>query len=390
MARGAVLRLLVVLAITVGLVYYIRRRLVIDTGLTGWKKLALTIVIAMLPAPLIVINLLNPAGPPKVSGWLAWPTYIGQALIMLAFIALLAIDVARLVAWAARKALKSAPLDPSRRQALARITGGVAAGAVVGHVAYGVSRALGDAEIVDVPVTLAKLPKQLDGFTIVQLTDIHVGGTIQRAFVEELVERTMALKPDLIALTGDFVDGSVEELAPHMAPFAKLAAPHGVFFITGNHEYYSGADAWIAHWREMGVRVLRNERVSIEREGGAFDLAGVDDHGAFRYPGHGMDLDKALAGRDESRALVLLAHQPRQVHVAAKHGVDLQLSGHTHGGQVWPWHYIVSIQQGGLVAGRYQIGPTQLYVSRGAGYWGPPVRVGAPPEITRVRLVAPA
>lgn len=385
-----VLRLLVVLAITVGLVYYIRRRLVVDTGLRGWKKTALTIGVALLPAPLIVINLLNPAGPPTVRGWIAWPTYIGQALIMLAFAALLAIDVARLVTWGARRAMKSTPLDPSRRQALARITGGVAAGAVVGHVAYGMTRALGDAEVVDVPVTLAKLPKQLDGFTIVQLTDIHVGGTIGKELVEELVARTMALKPDLIALTGDFVDGSVEELSPHVEPFRKLAAPHGVYFITGNHEYYSGADAWIAKWREMGVRVLRNERVSIERDGGAFDLAGVDDHGAHRYPGHGMDLDKALAGRDASRALVLLAHQPRQAREAAKHGVDLQLSGHTHGGQVWPWHYIVSVQQGGLVAGRYQLGDTQLYVSRGAGYWGPPVRVGAPPEITRVRLVSPA
>jgi len=385
---STVLRLLFILAVTAGLVYYIRRRLVVDTGLTGWKKRALTIWIALLPAPLIILNLINPSGPPKVTGWLAWPTYIGQALIMLMFVALLAVDLGRLATWGVRKALKSTPLDPSRRQALARITGAAVSTVVVGHVAYGVSRALGDADIVDVPVTLAKLPKQLDGFTIVQLTDVHVGGTIQREFVEELVARTMALKPDLIALTGDFVDGSVEELAPHIAPFAKLSAPHGVYFITGNHEYYSGADAWIAKWREMGVRVLRNERVSIERDGAAFDLAGVDDHGGYRYRGHGMDLPKALESRDPSRALVLLAHQPRQVHVAAKHGVDLQLSGHTHGGQVWPWHYIVSLQQGGLVAGRYRIGDTQLYVSRGAGYWGPPVRVGAPPEITKVRLLA--
>ncbi|MGE0396996.1 MAG: metallophosphoesterase [Kofleriaceae bacterium] len=384
------LRLLFFLSITAALIYYIRRRLVVDTAIAGWKKHALTAVLVLLPAPLVLINLFNPGGPPKVTGPLAWPTYIGQALIMLLFAALLAIDVGKLVTWLTRKALKSTPLDPSRRQALARITGGVAAGAVVGHVAYGVSRALGDAEVVDVPVTLAKLPKQLDGFTIVQLTDVHVGGTIQKEFIEELVERTMALKPDLIALTGDFVDGSVEELAEHVAPFAKLSAPHGVYFITGNHEYYSGADQWIAKWRELGVRVLRNERVAIERDGVGFDLAGVDDHGAHKYRDHGMDLAKAVAGRDESRALVLLAHQPRQVHVAAKHGVDLQLSGHTHGGQVWPWHYIVSIQQGGLLSGRYQIGGTQLYVSRGAGYWGPPVRVGAPPEITRVRLVSVA
>ena len=375
---------------TAGLIYYIRRRLVVDTGLTGWKKGVLTIWIGMLPAPLIVLNILNAGGPPTISGPLAWPTYIGQALIMLTFAALLVVDVARLLVWGVRRATRATPLDPSRRQALARITGAAVSTAVVGHVAYGATRALGDAQVVDVPVTLPKLPEQLDGFTIVQLTDVHVGGTIQKELVEELVARTMALRPDIIALTGDFVDGSVEQLAPHVAPFAKLSAPHGVYFITGNHEYYSGADAWIAKWRELGVRVLRNERVSIERDGAAFDLAGVDDHGAHKYPGHGMDVAKAVAGRDPSRALVLLAHQPRQVHVAAKHGVDLQLSGHTHGGQVWPWHYIVSLQQGGLLAGRYQIGDTQLYVSRGAGYWGPPVRVGAPPEITRVRLLSGA
>lgn len=384
------LRLLFVLAITALLVLYIRRRLVVDTGLRGWKKGVLTIWIGMLPAPLIVLNIINAGGPPKVFGPLAWPTYIGQALIMLTFAALLVIDVTKLVTWIARRALKATPIDPSRRQALARITGGVATAAVVGHVGYGVTRALGDAEIVDVPVTLPKLPKQLDGFTIVQLTDVHVGGTIRKEFIEELVARTMELAPDLIALTGDFVDGSVEELAPHVAPFAKLSAPHGVYFITGNHEYYSGADAWIAKWRELGITVLRNERVSIERDGGAFDLAGVDDHGAHKWRDHGMDMAKAVEGRDTSRALVLLAHQPRQVHVAAKHGVDLQLSGHTHGGQVWPWHYIVGIQQGGLVAGMYKIKDTQLYVSRGAGYWGPPVRVGAPPEITKVRLLSVA
>jgi predicted MPP superfamily phosphohydrolase len=362
----------------------------VDTGLTGWKKSVLTIWIGLLPAPLIVLNIVNAGGPPTIFGPLAWPTYIGQALIMLTFGALLVIDVARLVVWIARKAMKSTPIDPSRRQALARITGAAVTTAVVGHVAYGVTRALGDADVVDVPVTLPKLPKQLDGFTIVQLTDVHVGGTIQKEFIEELVARTMELKPDLIALTGDFVDGSVEELSPHVAPFAKLKAPHGVYFITGNHEYYSGADAWIAKWESLGIRVLRNERVSIERDGGAFDLAGVDDHGAHKWKNHGMDVAKAVEGRDTSRALVLLAHQPRQVHVAAKHGVDLQLSGHTHGGQVWPWHYIVGIQQGGLVAGMYKIKDTQLYVSRGAGYWGPPVRVAAPPEITKVRLLSVA
>lgn len=380
------LRALVFFAIFAFVLGFIRQRLIVNTGLHGRARTAAYVLLALLALPLIIVNLMKLGAPPTLAGVLAWPTYIGQAMLMLTFAALLVADVVRLVVWIVRRARKEEPMDPSRRQALARITGGVVTTAVVAHVGYGVTRALGDAEVVDVEITLAKLPKALDGFTIVQLTDVHVGGTIGKEFIDEMCARAMALKPDMFALTGDFIDGSVAELSPHMGAFESLVAPHGVYFTTGNHEYYSGVDPWIAWWRSIGVRVLRNERVSIERDGSAFDLAGVDDHGADKYPGHGMDLPKALQGRDESRALVLMAHQPRQVHVAAKHGVDLQISGHTHGGQVWPWHYIVALQQGGFVAGRYQVGNTQLYVSRGAGYWGPPVRVGAPPEITRYIL----
>lgn len=290
--------------------------------------------------------------------------------------------------WLVRKARHRPDLpDPSRRVALSRITGGLVATAAVGHTGYGLVRAFTDAEVVDVPVVLPRLPAALDGFTILQLTDLHIGGTIGRSFIESLVQRSNAIGADLIALTGDFVDGTVAQLADAVAPLAKLRAAHGVYFVTGNHEYYSGAGPWLAHLSALGIRVLRNERVTIARGGDAFDLAGIDDHGAGSFlPDHGPDLDRALAGRDRTRALVLLAHQPRQVRAAARYDVDLQLSGHTHGGQVWPWHYAVALQQGGLLAGRYQIGATQLYVSRGPAYWGPPVRVGAPPEITRVIL----
>jgi predicted MPP superfamily phosphohydrolase len=337
--------------------------------------------------PMVWLNLTGGGGPPRATGAFAWPTFIGWVLFAFTFVAVLVSDIVRGIVWVTRRAMRKPPLDPSRRQALARITGGVIGTAVVGHVGYGMTRALGDVEIVDVPVTLTRLPRALDGFTIVQLTDLHIGGTIGRPFVAELVERTNALGGDLIALTGDFVDGTVDDLRDAFAPLGGLRAAHGVYFVTGNHEYYSGADPWIAHIASLGIRVLRNERVAITRDGASFDLAGIDDHGA-KASGHGPDLARALAGRDPARAVVLLAHQPRQVRVAAKHDVDLQLSGHTHGGQVWPWHYFVALQQGGLLAGRYTRGPTQLYVSRGPGYWGPPVRVGAPPEITRVILRA--
>lgn len=268
--------------------------------------------------------------------------------------------------------------DMARRRFLARITGGAAVTVASASVAKGMTTARGTHEIVDIEVTLAKLPASLDGFTIVQLTDLHVGLTIDRHFVQRVVDHANELSPDLIALTGDFVDGKVEDLRDEIAPLSNLRAKHGVFAVTGNHEYYSGHEPWVSEISMLGVRYLRNDRVSIE----GFDLIGVDDISV------GEDFARAVAGRDPSRALVALAHQPRQVKRAARHGVDLQLSGHTHGGQIWPWHYVVKLQQGGLLAGRYQHGGTQLYVSRGCGYWGPPVRLLAPLEITRVILRA--
>lgn len=376
---------LVILGLLFSFVWW---RLVRRTGLTGGARIAATAGLVLLVLPMAWVMATGPGGAPRIGGWFAWPTFIGWALFAFLFVALLLVDLGRVVGWLGRKvSRRPAPVDHGRRQALARIAGGVVTTAVVGHVGYGVTRALGDAEVVDVPITLTRLPAALDGFTIVQLTDLHVGGTIGRAFIEELVARTNALAPDLIVLTGDLLDGSVAELRADVAPLADLRAPHGVYMVTGNHEYYSGADAWLAHFTTLGIRPLRNERVEIARAGGAFDLAGIDDHSAHRLAkGHGADLPRALAGRDPRRAVVLLAHQPRQVRVAAKHDVDLQLSGHTHGGQVWPWHYLVKLQQGGLLAGRYQYGDTQLYVTRGCGYWGPPVRVLAPLEITRVIL----
>lgn len=251
------------------------------------------------------------------------------------------------------------------------------------------SKSLATHEVVDVDVVLPRLAPELDGFTIVQLSDLHVGPTIDHRFVQDLVDRCGDLGADLYALTGDLVDGAPARYRAAAAPLGDLRAPHGVFAVTGNHEYYHGADAWIDELTALGVRYLRNERVVISRGGGAaFELAGVDDHEA-RGGDHGPDVARAVAERDDERPVVLLAHQPRQVHVAKQHGIDLQLSGHTHGGQIWPWHYLVKLQQRGLLAGRYRFGDTQLYVTRGCGYWGPRVRIGAPLEITRVILRAP-
>jgi len=327
---------------------------------------------------------------PALSSTLGWIALPWMALAGLTLVALVAVDLTRLAARLGRRAVRGPGDAPalSRRQFLTRVTGGTALAVGAGGVASGMLEARGEHAVVDVEVRLAKLPRALDGFTIVQLSDLHVGMTIDRAFVQRVVDRANGLAPDLIALTGDLVDGTVEDLRDEIAPLGQLRARRGVFAVTGNHEYYSGADPWIAEVTRLGARYLRNERVTIGDGDACFDLAGVDDYAARGWAGHGEDLPAALAGRDPSRALVLLAHQPRQVRRACLHGVDLQLSGHTHGGQVWPWHYIVRLQQGGLLAGRYLYEGTQLYVSRGCGYWGPPVRVLAPLEITRVILRA--
>ncbi|MCG5262382.1 metallophosphoesterase [Cupriavidus gilardii] len=243
------------------------------------------------------------------------------------------------------------------------------------------------ARVVDVEVPIAGLPAALDGFTIAQLSDIHVGPTIKRPYLQRIVERVHTLGADAIAITGDLVDGKVPELREHTAPLASLRAPHGVYFVTGNHEYYAGAHAWIDELRRLGLRVLLNEHVAIERDGARLVLAGVTDFSAGHFdPAHRSDPNAALAGAPSDAAVrVLLAHQPRSAVAAAEAGFDLQLSGHTHGGQFLPWNLFVPMQQP-YVAGLHRHGSMWVYVSRGTGYWGPPKRFGAPSEITRIRL----
>lgn len=236
-----------------------------------------------------------------------------------------------------------------------------------------------------VRVEIAGLDPRLAGFRIAQLSDVHVGNTIDRAHVQRMVDRCNALDADLVAVTGDLVDGTVDELRHHAAPLGELRARHGVFFATGNHEYYSGVNEWIAHLTTFGWRVLRNERVRVERAGAGFDLAGVDDLFGRMVPGHGIDLDKALEGRDSAVPVVLLSHQPVTVAYATRAGVALQLSGHTHGGQIFPFHWAVLTQQP-FLAGLHRDGETQLYVHRGTGHWGPPFRIGAPGEIALIEL----
>jgi predicted MPP superfamily phosphohydrolase len=239
---------------------------------------------------------------------------------------------------------------------------------------------------VDVPI--ADLPARLHGFTIAQISDIHIGSTIKHDYLSAIVDAVNELEADMIAVTGDLVDGSVRQLSEHTQPMARLTARHGAYFVTGNHEYYSGAKAWVVELRRLGLHVLLNEHVVLHHDGEDVVVAGVTDFGSHHFDAaQRSDPAAALQGAPANAAFrLLLAHQPRSAFAAASAGYDLQISGHTHGGQFVPWNFFVRLQQP-FTAGLHRLGALWVYVSRGTGYWGPPKRLGAPSEITRLRLV---
>jgi predicted MPP superfamily phosphohydrolase len=243
------------------------------------------------------------------------------------------------------------------------------------------------ARVRHVDIAIAGLPAALNGFSIAQISDLHVGPTIKRNYLERVVDAVNDLRADMIAVTGDLVDGSVRELSRHTEPLARLTARHGAFFVTGNHEYYSGAQAWVAEMRRLGLSVLINEHVVLSHQGARIVVAGVTDISAGYFdPSHVSDPAAAIRGAPGNAGVkVLLAHQPRSAFAAAPAGFDLQLSGHTHGGQFFPWNYVVRLFHP-FTAGLHRVGGLQVYISRGTGYWGPPKRLGAPSEITLLRL----
>ena len=243
------------------------------------------------------------------------------------------------------------------------------------------------ARVVRVDVPVAALPDALVGFTVAQITDIHVGPTIKQHYLQAIVHKVNALEADMVAITGDLVDGKVHELADHVAPLAQLRSRHGSFFVTGNHEYYSGAEEWVAEFNRLGLRVLLNSHVALDHDGAKLVIGGVTDYSVHVFnAAWRSDPKAALTGSPSDVPRILLAHQPRSAHAAAAAGFDLQLSGHTHGGQFWPWNHFVPLQQP-YTAGLHRHQALWVYTSRGTGYWGPPKRFGAPSEITRFRLV---
>jgi hypothetical protein len=378
------LLLLVARAVLTGFHLYLAQRLVFDPGLAQpWRGLALA-AIAVLGASLVLQPIGERTLGPARARLIAWPASLWMGFSFLLLLGLIASDALFWLAGGVASAAEDLPgsgagagVRAAAVSLLALLTGLAA-----------LRSGLAPPRLCRLTIELPRWPAARDGYRIVQISDIHIGPILGRAFAAHLVERVNALDPDLVAVTGDLVDGKLALLAGEVAPFAGLRGRDGVYFVTGNHDHYSGADDWAGAIAGLGLRVLRNQRVAIGEGERAFDLVGVDDHrGGLIGDSGGEDLDAALAGRDPLRPAILLAHDPSTFKRAWALGIDLQLSGHTHGGQIWPFGLLVRLAIP-TVAGRYSKGEAQLYVSRGTGFWGPPMRLFAPAEITEIVLRA--
>jgi predicted MPP superfamily phosphohydrolase len=389
--------------------WYLWRRLVMDTTRPGRARRLATVGFLMLPLTLLSAFILPRVVGAKVSFALSLVGYLWLALLFYLLLTLLALEIPRQIlvrmkapmggglgrqgggSGAPETVHSAGAVAPviaeteakgvERRLLLSRGAAIFAGLTATGLVGYGTRTALGPPVLKRIEIPLAKLPRGLDGYKIALVSDIHLGPLTGVAHTRRIVDAINGMNADIVAVVGDLVDGTVADLRDEAAPLRDLRSRDGAFFVTGNHEYFSGAEEWVAEVDRLGLRPLRNERLEIR----GLDLAGVNDVTGGQIAGGGPDFDKALGNRDERKPVILLAHQPVVAFDAAKYKVDLQLSGHTHGGQMVPFNYIARLQQP-IVSGLGEVDGTKVYVTNGAGFWGPPVRVGAPPDITLVEL----
>lgn len=374
---------------------YIGWRLIVPAHLESpWKSIVWTGLALLFILPFVSTFLMRYNE--KWTSSLSWITYVSLGFLSFVFTLLVARDLVWLASLGFEKgyflveklfAETSTPqFDTSRREFLLQATNLGVLGAAGILTAYGIYEARRKPGIVDITVPIAGLPKDFAGFKIVQISDIHAGLTVKRDWIETIVNEVRELKPDLIAFTGDLADGSVPYLRNDVAPFAELQAPHGKFFVTGNHEYYSGAEPWVEEARRLGYDVLMNEHRLVQRNGTALVLAGVTDYTGGQFlPSHKSDPQAAIHNAPSDSIKILLAHQPRTLNQVEEMGFHLMISGHTHGGQFFPWNLVATLGQP-YISGLHKHNGTWVYVSKGTGYWGPPVRLGARSEITVITL----
>jgi len=376
---------------------YISRRWFWKTRPGRYTRIAVTMgIVVMMWLPIISIILRRYDADGFGVAALAWIGYLGAGYLSFLFTILLLRDAGLMVLTLAKRLhrrakdapTKAAGFGESRRRFLAYgMNGGVSTAALL-FTGYGLAEARDVPDVKAVEIPFRDLPSQLEGFRIVQITDIHISPTVKRPYVAGIVSKVNQLDADIVALTGDLVDGSVRRLSGDVEPLAATRSRYGNFFVTGNHEYYSGAPAWIRKVQSLGFTVLNNSHRIIAHDSRKILLGGVTDYNAGRfYDSHRSDPQSALRDAPPVDFKILLAHQPKNIFAAAKAGFDLQISGHTHGGQFFPWNFMVPFFQP-YVAGLHQHQNTQIYISRGTGYWGPPLRLGSPSEITLLRLIS--
>jgi predicted MPP superfamily phosphohydrolase len=374
--RTFLIFLSVLLSVVLGAHYYFWLRLVHDTQLPlPWMGLASAGL--MLLTVSIPLTIYARVASPALFKRLSAPTFTWMGWALLLLLSLAAGDLVQ--GFLRQLGLLLPSLLEKRQAALAALGLALALGA------WALKQAR--PRVLRQDIALALWPKALDGFRLVQISDLHVGGRVGRAYVQDVVDQVNALKPDLIAVTGDLLDGDLAKVLDDLQPLKGLRAAQGAFYVTGNHEYFHGIGPWLEEVPRLGLRLLMNERVRLHQSGASFDLAGVDDFMGRSVPGHGPDFERALGEREAGVACILLAHQPKAFPEALRHEVGLVLAGHTHAGQMWPFMHLVKLDQP-FVAGLYREGGTQLYVNQGTGFWGPPMRLGTRSEITLLTLKA--
>ena len=315
---------------------------------------------------------------------IAWLGYTGLGAVSLLFFIQLGVDI---VSGLSSLIGKSHKFDPYRRAFLGLTAKGVVGGLGVIGTIWGLYNAVKTPIIKKVEISIEGLPESLQGFRMAQITDLHVGSMITGSFVEKVTRKIQELNPDILFFTGDAADGSVQSYGKHLNSLAEIHPMYGKYFVTGNHEYYSDMNGWLQLIEELGFKTLVNESQNIIVNDATIMITGIPDRGGGHFSSfHKTDMEKAVGGMNPSDVKILLAHQPGDVEHAVKYGFDLQLSGHTHGGQYFPFSLLVQMAHP-FLKGLHKRENTWVYINQGTGYWGPPLRLGTEPEITEIILV---
>lgn len=368
--------------------YYLWARLIRDTAMDhAFRNVgtySLIIFTISFPIALFVSRLV----PFRYSYLLLWISYLWLGIMMLLFFSFLFTDFIKTLFYLYSKFSNASEemINPERRKFISRFIASSVSVIVFAATGAGIKKYYETVVVKKIKMFITGLPETFQGFKIVQISDLHIGQMMTGLMLEEIVDKVNSLEPDLVAITGDLVDGSTNKLLNELVSLKKLKAKKGIYFVTGNHEYYSGVEEWIPEIENMGIKVLNNESIKIKKNYDFLYLSGVTDHEAKNFSKeYAADFKKTFSGLHKDKKKILLAHQPVAAKEASEYEADLVLSGHTHGGQIWPFGYLVYLQQPYL-KGLYQYKNTKLYVNQGTGCWGPPMRLGSFNEITEITL----